>query len=201
MDERAADVDERVLETAIRLFAELGYDATSLDMIAGAVGSDVSRSALLKDGKPGLYRAAFEHFYELDRQRFEAAAQGISHGVEGLHLLADTFLDFSLAHPEIGALWGHRVLKDAIDFDFPERFTPPLEVMMTSRTWEGVHPDTDLQFLAWTVIWMVLGFTHTGLPHEDGRRRYADDPSALHRFRTQLHRTIDARVRAPDAGR
>jgi AcrR family transcriptional regulator len=43
--ERGTDSDtvrERIIETATRLFASLGYDGTSAQMIADAAGQDVA---------------------------------------------------------------------------------------------------------------------------------------------------------------
>ena len=110
--------------------------------------------------------------------------------------LVDAAVDFTVAYPEVNAVWGHRALKDAIDLDFPDGFTPGLETALTSRTWTGVRDDVDFRFLAWTVIWQVMGFAGTGLPCETGRA-HSDDSPALAYFRAQLHELIDCRIRAP----
>ena len=192
---RVAEADEQVLETSIRLFAELGYDATDLNMIVSAAGPEASRSGLLRDGKAGLYRAVFDRFRELEESYFKAVSEGIPHDAEGLHRLADASLDFAIDYPEVNAVWEHRALKDAIDLDFPDRFVPALESVIASSTWEGLRQGVDLRFLAWTMIWMVMGFTGTGLPYEAGHRRRADHRPALEYFRTQLHEMIDCRIR------
>lgn len=194
-EDRVTEADERVLETSARLFAELGYDATDLDMIIHAAGPGAARSELLRDGKAGLYRAVFNRFQELEERYFKTAAEGVAHDIEGLHRLADAALDFAVAYPEVDAVWRHRALKDAIDLEFPEEFAPALESVITSSTWEGVRPDVDLRFLAWTMIWLVMGFTNTGLPYEDGRRRRADHRPTLEYFRARLHEMIDCRIR------
>ena len=190
------EADERVLNTAIRLFAELGYDATSLDLIAHAAGAETQESRLLRDGKPLLYRAVFDRFRTLEETYFETAAKDVPGDVEGVHRLVDAAVDFTVAYPEVNAVWGHRALKDAIDLDFPDGFTPGLETALTSRTWTGVRDDVDFRFLAWTVIWQVMGFAGTGLPCEAGRA-HSDDSPALAYFRAQLHELIDCRIRAP----
>lgn len=197
MSDGTAEMDERVLEAATKLFSELGYDTTTLAMIADVAGRGSAESDLLKSGKAEIYRAVFERCSTLEKAFFASAAECISYDAQGLHQLVDSFLDFSFDHLEISALWGHRVLKDAIDLDFPERtFTPPLEDMMTSHTWSGIREDLDMQFLAWTIIWMTTGFIGSGLPGEEGSRRRLDEPAAARYFRTQLHELLDARIRA-----
>ncbi|GAA2736118.1 hypothetical protein [Actinocorallia aurantiaca] len=195
LKDRVADADERVLETSARLFAELGYDATDLDMIISAAGPEASRSKLLREGKAGLYRAVFERFRGLEESYFKAVAEEMTHDAEGMHRLADASLDFAIDYPEVNAVWEHRALKDAIDLDFPERFVPALESVITSSPWEGLRQDVDLRFLSWTMIWMVMGFTGTGLPYEEGHRRRADHGPTLDYFRARLHEMIDCRIR------
>ncbi|GAB2831268.1 hypothetical protein GCM10022221_32650 [Actinocorallia aurea] len=189
--------DEQVLRAAVRLFAEIGYDATTLDMIMQTAGPEAGRSMLLREGKPGLYRAVIEHFLAVERRFFEDAVRELPRDVRGLHRLIDSALDFALSHPEINAVWEHRGLKDASDLDFPDTVTPPLETVMTRAPWAGVRPDVDMVFVAWAVIWLIQGFMRSGLPdpHGPGHRR-ADDIEALRTFHTELHTWVDLRVHA-----
>lgn len=197
MSEETAKADERVLEAATKLFSELGYDATNLAMIADVVGRESVDSELLKSGKAEIYLAVFERCSTLEKSFLAATAERISYDAPGLHQLVDCFLDFSFDHVEITALWGHRVLKDAIDIDFPRQFfTPPLEDMMTSHSWSGIREGLDMQFLAWTIIWMTTGFIGSGLPGEDESRLRLDQPAVARYFRTQLHELLDARIHA-----
>lgn len=195
MDGRAAEVDRRVLDSAVRLFAELGYDATDLQLIAASAGVAPAESALLGRGKPEIYRAALEQIHMLEIAYFDAAAKDSPDDIQGVHLLVDAAFDFALEHPESGAIWAHRGLHDAQDLTFPEGFAPHLETVLTSRSWHGIRSDVDLHFLAWTIIWMVMGFAQTGLPDERTRRHGPTDESASRRFRAELHELIDARLR------
>jgi len=189
VDVRTQTADEHVLETAGKLFAELGYDGTDLEMIATAVGRDSEASSLLKKGKQAIYRAVIGHSYERDIADLMTAMKEKPHNVEGLHHLVDAFLDSVLLHPEVPALWEQRALKDAADLTFPEEeFPAQLPMLMTGQTWEGVSPDHDLEFLGWTVMWMARGFVQGGLPDRNGVHRRAEDPASLQRFREGLHK-------------
>ena len=48
----AADTKERILETALELFAENGYPGTSMSDIAGKLG--LTKAALYKKGRIGV---------------------------------------------------------------------------------------------------------------------------------------------------
>ncbi|ROO85972.1 TetR family transcriptional regulator [Actinocorallia herbida] len=188
--------DEQVLRAAVRLFAEIGYDATTLDMITQTAGPDAARSDLLREGKPEIYRAVIEYFHDVEQRYFDRASQEVSRDVRGLHRLIDAALDFALSHPEINAVWEHRGLKDASDLDFPDGAVPALESVLVRSPWAGVRADVDLRFVAWAVIWLIQGFVRTGLPDAAGNRRPADDGDALRAFHTELHTWVDLRVHA-----
>lgn len=191
MSTQTQAADEHVVDTAGRLFAELGYDGTDLEMIATAVGRESEASSLLKKGKQAIYRAVIGHSYERDLADLMAAMKEKPHDAEGIHYLVDAFLDSVLLHPEVPALWEQRALKDAADLTFPEEeFPAQLPMLLAGQTWEGVGPDRDLDFLGWTVMWMARGFVHGGLPDRNGVHRRAEDPVALQRFRDGVHRMV-----------
>jgi len=188
---RREETDERVLEVAERMFAQLGYDGTTIEMIEDAVGPGSQRSELLRRGKQELYREVFTYLFKLSDDRMRTAAEKAPDDVEGVHYLVDEFFDFVLDHPEMPALWQQRGLLDAVDIDIPEdTYQPPLVTAMTFRRWHGVRPDLDVEFLAWIVMWSLGGFVHNGFPDESGLRRRAEDPAVLQRFREQLHELV-----------
>ncbi|WP_106396636.1 TetR/AcrR family transcriptional regulator [Actinocorallia populi] len=188
-------MDERVLETAGRLFAELGYDGTDLELIAAAVGRGSQESSLMREGKEKIYRAVIARFSDRDLAHLQEAMKETPHDVAGLHHLVDAFLDFVFSHPEVPGLWEQRALKDAVDLTFPEEeFVPPLLTVLTAQAWEGVRLDLDLRFLGWLLMWSARGFVHGGLPDRAGEQRRADDPDTRRYFRDQMHSLVDRLV-------
>ncbi|MEO3786206.1 hypothetical protein ABGB12_22995 [Actinocorallia sp. B10E7] len=186
------EMEERVLKAAGRMFSQLGYDATTLEMIAGAVGRGSECSELLQRGKQGLYREVFAYIYKLSEDRMRTALEKASDDAGGLHYTVDEYIDLILEHPEIPALWKQRGLLDAVDIDFPEEhLQPPLQAALTSRRWEGTRPDLDLKFLSWLVMWSMGGFIDNGLPDDSGQCHLADHPPTLQYFRARLHEMID----------
>ena len=195
MDFWIKEMDERVLETAGRLFAELGYDGTSMELIAAAVGRGSEESPLLKGGREKLYRAVIAWFYERDVAHLQEAMKETPHDVAGLHHLLDAFLDFVFQHPEVPGLWQQRALKDAVDLAFvEEEFPPPLLMALTAQGWEGVRPELDLRFLGWLMMWSARGFVHGGLPDRAGEQGLPEDPGARQYFRDQMHSLVDRLV-------
>ncbi|GAA4147829.1 TetR/AcrR family transcriptional regulator [Actinomadura keratinilytica] len=178
------EADEKVLVVATRLFAELGYDTTTLGMITDAVGKEAEESKLLRLGKRQLYRHAFGRLHAMETARLEAAAREAPDDPEGVHHLVDVFIDFVTEHPEFPALWSQRSLKDAIDLRFPEKeFPPPLLTVLTSHSWQGLRPDIDLELISWMIIWTVADYVFSS--RVSGR----DFPFA--NFRPRLHALLD----------
>ncbi len=193
MADQIDDVDGRVLSVATRFFAELGYDATPLNLIAEAVGTDAERSSLLQAGrKQELYHSVLAHLYDLELAHMEAAAREAPDGIAGLHLLVDAFMDFITEHPETPAIWWHRVLNDAADLRFPEMELPPpfLKVITENPRW-GTGPEMDLDVVSWTIMWSMTAFVNDGFFNPSGIGRPAAYRPPLDRFRAQLHHIVD----------
>lgn len=65
------DTKEKILNTALKLFARDGYEAVSVSMIAGELG--MTKSALYKHykNKRDIFDSIVERMYQTDRQRSE----------------------------------------------------------------------------------------------------------------------------------
>lgn len=64
-----SDTKENILTTALSLFAQKGYEAVSVSMIAGALG--VTKGALYKhyENKRDIFNSIVERMYQLDTER------------------------------------------------------------------------------------------------------------------------------------
>ncbi|WP_176611699.1 TetR/AcrR family transcriptional regulator [Actinomadura sp. WMMB 499] len=198
---------ERLLDTALRLFAELGYDGTSLQLVADATGVGLPTvHELLGDGKPELYRAVMHHALEAERRALEPAGERFGPDLESYLGLVDAYLDFYEHHTDIMALWLHRWMGDAVDVpdlreDFTESMTQSVVLTLRPILPPDVHPD----YLIWTIVWCVFGFFSGGMTWTDPEtgvqqvRRAGigpHDPERVEEFRAHLHRLI-ARMFAP----
>lgn len=188
--DRARERD-RLVEAAARLFVQLGYDATTMQMIAATAGMDVPEAGRLAGSKQQLYLEVMRGLTADEAAYMGAAAREATPDVAGLHKIADSYLDFSVAHPELRALWVHRWLMDAADIQDVEALYRPLLDSTIAMFRGRVRGDYDLELGIWNIIWIVNGFIHVGIVDEKGRRRFADHPPTLRRFRAYLHDVIE----------
>ncbi|MQY04082.1 hypothetical protein ACRB68_21310 [Actinomadura sp. RB68] len=194
---------ERLLETATRIFAELGYDATPTQLIADAAGTSTTGLLERFGSKSQLYREVMHRADQAEQQAIETAMASFTHDRQGILMLADAYLDFYVAHPLYLALWMHRWLGDAADVpNMEELYTQPLSAMVTDALTGLVPDDVDAPFLVWTGVWCVYGFLSGGLVHPGTRRPQRQnalgsaDPEAVESFRAHLHTLLD-RMLAP----
>lgn len=181
---------ERVTEVAGRLFADLGYDATDMEMIAAASGVPVRRLGALVGDKPHLYLTVFEDLHRLEFEALAGALGAYTPDVAGLQLIGDAFLDFCLAHPRFVAMWMHRWQGDAADLEVETRFAQPVLSAMNQVMAQAVRPDLDLEIAIWNVIWCVHGFVRFGVIGADGHLQGPGDSATVDRFRAYLREMI-----------
>ncbi|MFJ2033796.1 TetR/AcrR family transcriptional regulator [Streptosporangium sp. NPDC087985] len=192
---------ELILRVATRLFAALGYDATSLGQIAEAAGLGLDTAARQAGTKRELYLAVMERAYLAERSALERTIGGVQaaspeQAAGLLHRITDNYLDLCVAHPEVPALWIHRWMSDASDVtEVEQRYTQPLIKLVEGAFAPAVAaghigPDVDVTYLLWSLIWCVDGFSQGGVLGADGSRVRTNDPEALRRFRIHIHRLI-----------
>ncbi|RSN62054.1 TetR/AcrR family transcriptional regulator [Actinomadura sp. WAC 06369] len=191
----------------MRLFAELGYDGTSLQLVADAAGvglADVREA--VGDGKAELYRAVMRHADEAERRALAPALDSLTPDLDAYFRVIDAYLDFYVERTDILALWMHRWMGDAAD-------VPGLEAQYSAsptrdfldRVQPLIPPDVEPEHLAWTTVWCVFGFLSGGIVYSDGRPMPEQlrgqglgprDPEAVERFRAYLH-VLMRRLLAP----
>ncbi|MGH3391705.1 MAG: TetR/AcrR family transcriptional regulator [Actinomadura sp.] len=183
---------EHVIDTATRLFAALGYDATPITAVADACGVDASTITAVVGDKQALYRAVMERTQARQRAMFDAVITEFTPDRAGLHRLADLVLDYCVAHPEHAALWMHRWHYDAADI-------PELETVYLHPEFERfrgvlrkVTPaEVDVELALQTIAWAIRGFCVGGVLNSRGEREGPESPVLLDRFRQHLHHLAD----------
>lgn len=185
---------DKVLTVATRLFAELGYDQTELELIARAAGVTPAWITEWFGGKQSLYKAVMRQANDQ-----ESAALGAALGLlaeraptpAGVKELADAYLEFFTDHPEVLRLWMHRWMGDAADVpELEESYTRPLVQEVVGEVSPLLRPGLDPRFVVWTIVWSVYGFLTGGMldrPRNERRVRGSD----LREFRAHLHLMLD----------
>ncbi len=198
------DVDKgHLMDLAMRLFAELGYDGTSAQLIADAAGIPAGRLVELVGNKSQLYQAVVARSQEAEEHAVEAALDAFVPTRQGVIDLIDALLDFYADHPQFLTLWLHRWAGDAADMPGPEAYIRRLSQQLADAMKDVVEPDIDLDHLVWTLVWCIFGFLTSGVqPAASAAHpgyRTPHDPRSLISFRSYLHALI-TRLTKPPAG-
>ncbi|MFG2085014.1 MULTISPECIES: TetR/AcrR family transcriptional regulator [unclassified Spirillospora] len=190
---------QRVIDCATRLFGELGYDGTSLQLIADSLGVSISTIVEVAGDKRALYMEVMRQAFEAERGMLDAAVSRAGPGQAAVHEIADAYLDFHVANPRNRALWTQRSVADAADIsELEDRYVRPLFQLVARRIRDLVPPDVDTYCLLGTMVWCVHGFLGSGLFNRTRGMRMADDPAAVEAFRAHLHVLME-RLLAPQA--
>lgn len=197
-----AEQDRLIINAATRLFAQLGFDGTSLRLIADTAGVGMAELTERFGDKAEVYRRVMRYAYESEQAALTAAAASFSPTRQGVLDIVDAYLDFQVEHPWITSLWMQRWIGDAADILGPEENTRELSVMMASAVREVTAPGIDTEYMIWTIVWCVHGFLTGGIQHPGPHSYHArGEPlgaEALNRFRAHLHALI-TRLTVPPA--
>ncbi|GLW66890.1 hypothetical protein Arub01_51340 [Actinomadura rubrobrunea] len=183
---------ERIVDTATRLFAELGFDGTSLGMVADALGLPHSAIADAVGDKRRLYLTVMQRAFEAERAALQSAVDSCPQGRACVHHIADAYLDFHAAHPYIRALWAHRWMSDAADIlDLEDRYPRPLFRLVARKIRDVVPEGVNVYYMLGMMVWTVHGFLGSGVLAQRHGMYRADDPKVLEDFRTHLHLMLE----------
>ena len=177
---------DRILAVATELFARHGYDATSARQIADAAGLNVATVAYHTGSKSDLYREVMRAANEAEASAVGAALadfarQAPAEPGKAAVALADGYLDFCIAHPDVTALWMRRWMEDAEQFPgLEEEYSRPLIEQVrdvVSDALPAVTPDR-AELAIWTVLWTTQGFCRSMIREQ------------VPRFRAYLHELV-----------
>ncbi|GAA4367938.1 hypothetical protein GCM10023088_16300 [Actinomadura verrucosospora] len=186
-----------VLEVAARLFGQLGYDGTSLQLISDVLGVGSAVVAEVAGDKRALYQEVMRQAFEAEREMLEAAVSRADSARSAVHEIVDAYLDFHVANPQNRALWAHRWVADAADFSTMEdQYARPLLQLAARRIKDAVPPDVNTYYLLGTMVWCVHGFLGSGILSPNQGMRDAAQPEVVESFRAHLHVLMD-RLLAP----
>ncbi|REE98273.1 TetR/AcrR family transcriptional regulator [Thermomonospora umbrina] len=189
---------EQAVQVATRMFAGLGYDVASLDLIAEALGMPTAQLVKLTGGKRELYMMALERLTRAKYDQVRAAVDAAESERDGIHRFADAYLDFLAEHPDHLAIWSHRFSSDASDlWDVEDQYLRPMLLWGGRTLGDTVPKDIGAIPLLGIVMWCATGFASSGVLAPGHGMKQADDPETLEYFRDLLHKVIDRLLLAP----
>ncbi|GAA3934251.1 hypothetical protein GCM10023085_14520 [Actinomadura viridis] len=193
-----------IIAVATRLFAQLGFDGTSMGMVADAAGLDpATLTERIGMSKSDLYRAVMERAHEAQKVAVGDALASFTPTGTALADLADRYLDYYARNPETVGLWLHRRMGDAADIsDLEERYIRPPFVRVAEAL-RGRAPDIDVDYALWSIYWVMTGFFSTGVMHTgaSGHRHGTGLhllPEDIEDFRRHLRRLVTRLLPLPE---
>ncbi|XVQ15707.1 TetR/AcrR family transcriptional regulator [Spirillospora sp. CA-255316] len=176
----------RIRNAAIRLFAGLGYDGTTTDMIADAAGVP-RESVLAAGGRRGLYRQTLERYRQEQCSKLDELAAGFTEDDDRMAVMLEHLMDFYLEHLDLVAIWRQRRMMDAADMDdLEELYQFPIHQKVLAVLGPDVVESPEFQLIGLVFAWCLLGFTTGGAPRLDGTLLDPEDPQARALFRAHM---------------
>jgi AcrR family transcriptional regulator len=181
----------RIRDAATRLFAGLGYDGTTTDMIADTAG--VPREAVLEaGGRRELYRRILEHYCQEQCAILDGIAARFTEDDDRMAIVLEHLMDFYLEHRDLVAIWRQRRMLDAADMDDIERlYQEPIHRKVLAVLGPDIVQSPPFQLISVVVAWCLLGFTTGGAPRPDGTLLDPEDPQARALFRAYMLELLD----------
>ncbi|ALS23851.1 MULTISPECIES: TetR family transcriptional regulator [Paenibacillus] len=158
MIQTESDMKIRILLSAKKLFAQQGFDGTSVRQICEEAGANVALISYYFGGKEKVFRAIFESFFPGHRlAQFEGVFKD---PVEGLKLLVHEIIHFSMTDMELSTIVQQEIMMNSPRKPIVTSFTYPVwfkvrELLEKGRE-EGRFQFDSLDHALMTVIGMIL---------------------------------------------
>ncbi|ROO87514.1 TetR family transcriptional regulator [Actinocorallia herbida] len=183
--------DDRVTQAAARLFASLGYDGATADMIAESAGVDRSTIESM-GGKSGLYHRILQTSFDEQMLLFDEVEKTFTPGLRGLQRFTEEIVEYYFDHLDIAAIWHHRMMADAADLqDIEARFRDPAVRRAAAIVGMSTSDNPDYELVHTVGGWCIYGFFMQGIPTNGGPPLTAQTPEGRVKFRSMMIRLHD----------
>ncbi len=181
----SSDSSERIYKASANLFAQKGFEGTSIRDIAAAVGLSVSTVNYHVGGKETLYREILRRTYVLEYELFSPLVENVEDVVfqdkntlqNLFKRIIDVFIKRILDEPETYRLWTFHFLEESemlveMDKEFSLPFYQMMLTLMRRARQAGVISGQDeyLKMFIVSVSWMLHGYFN-------GRKNNWGDPA------------------------
>lgn len=181
------DMRAQILEATTRLFAEYGYEGTSLSRIAGDVG--IKKPSLLYHfpSKAELRRAVMGEVLSRWNEVLPRILQAATTGSDRFESLVTELIRFFVDSPDSARLLNREMLDrpEAVTAMFDEYLAPWLKIISDyiarGQKDGSVHPDIDPETYVLHVIHLIVGaiairgVTESVIGTDDARQRVLDE--------------------------
>jgi TetR/AcrR family transcriptional regulator, fatty acid metabolism regulator protein len=176
VSEKARSTRKRILDAAIKVFANKGYHETKVDDIVEVSGNSKGAVYFYFPGKQQIFLALIDEFADLLYERLEKALLQEADGVQRLNRALQACLEtfghyrglakiFLIQAVGLGAAFEEKRL------EIHERFAGLIKTHLDEAVREGEIPplDTDVVAYAWmgAINEIVIHWVHTGQPEPE----------------------------------
>lgn len=135
MDTSEQDVKMRLLQAAKKLFANQGFDGTTIRQICEEAGANIALVSYHFGGKDKIFQAIFETFYP-DSQIQEFAKQSLQ-PIDGLRLIIQEVTYYRIKEPDIIRMLQYEIVLNTPRIDIIRRHAFPLWKILRDLLDEG----------------------------------------------------------------
>jgi AcrR family transcriptional regulator len=195
----STEADPRLTDAAARLFARLGYDGTTTEMLVNAAG--VSRETVEEaGGRTGLYRRTLERSRDEQLVILDEIARGLTKADDRLDIVMTAILDYFLDNihrRDVLAIWRERWMMDAADLaDIEENSLQPIRQKILSILGPDIAETREFRLISIAFALCLTGYVTGGAILPDGSHLNPDDPRDRMVFRSYMRELIE-KLRRP----
>ncbi|WP_160573518.1 TetR/AcrR family transcriptional regulator [Actinomadura physcomitrii] len=181
---------DQVVAVAKRLFADLGYDQTTSEMIARSAGVPMSFVTDECGGRQQIYRRIVQEIRDRAQEVLASllAEEGLSARGRFRRLL-DELLEYFSRDREGAAIWRQRSIGDASDIQGVEdSYAKPAFDAFARLVGDALRPEVDVELMTWTLMSAIDNFFN-GIPYGVGQE--SPDPVMVERFHRHIHALVE----------
>ncbi|KEQ24582.1 TetR family transcriptional regulator [Paenibacillus tyrfis] len=135
MTQTETDMKMRILYAAKKLFAQQGFEGTSVRQICEEAGANVALVSYYFGGKEKVFHAIFEHFFP--GRQLPGHEANFAHPVRGLSLIVREIIRFSLIDRELSTIIQQEMVLNTPRAEVVNSFTSPVWSMARSMLEQG----------------------------------------------------------------
>jgi len=190
---RAVESRERILEAALRVFAEYGYDGTTIRMICESAGMSVGVINYHWGGKEGLWQSVCELCTQRILDILMESADYTLPPHEAIRSLFESLFDALLAHRELLRIFMWAILEaETIDYHSTRRQFRPLvdfgAAYLKEKQGQGRIPETDVKLALMAVRALFIFAFVDSSGHRQTFGKDLSDPAHAERVKATLIR-------------
>lgn len=131
------NIKMRILYAAKELFAEQGFDGTSIRQICEKANANVSLISYYFGGKDNVFQSIFETFFSGTQLNLNQMDQDFSDPLKGIQFLVDQIISFSFEDTQLSYIINQELLMESSRCDIVLSYVQPVWVKIDELLQRG----------------------------------------------------------------